>query len=233
MKFKLLFPAILLLFSGCIANYSIKYKYKKIAPTNNTKLSSFVFDIETFDDDRDDPNASVDFLINERMQRIDGRLYCVNSDYHYRKKTVPFQLTEVLSKHLMKKKVFKKVLINQKDSADFYITGKLIKFYGKQRISVKAIVGAQFGAIGALATMDTKSNSLFEIEMQELKLFNKKNELIKDYGNFKRTYEGEFKVDGHCWCAYENANKKLKDFYTDLTYAIEKDLSVAVSPPVN
>ena len=70
----------------------------------------------------------------------------------------------MLVEHLKKRNSFKAVVTNRKDTADYYVTGNLTKFYGKQNFSTAALVGTQFGAIGAIATAGAKSKGKIILE---------------------------------------------------------------------
>jgi hypothetical protein len=111
---------------------------------------------------------------------------------------VTIQLTNIFVKHLKTRTAFKDMVINKKDTADFYITGNLTKLYGKQVFSTVAAVGAQFGLIGAIATAGAKTKGQIIFEISDLKIYNRKNEIVKNIGTFRRIYEGDFFGDAYC-----------------------------------
>ena len=130
----------------------------------------------------------------------------------------------MLVEHLNKRNSFQAVLINKKDTANYYITANLTKFYGKQKFSSSAAVGSQFGLIGALASAGAKTNGKIIFEITDIKIYNINNQVIKDIGTFKREYEGEFPADAYCFCIYDNVNAKLKDFLSELITVIETEI---------
>lgn len=217
---------ILVFMMGCKVNKPIKYKLKNIEANSEKSLSELVFDVEYFLDKRNETIDNMILFANPRNTKIDGVNACVNSERHYKKSPVTVQLVEALNKHLIKRNTFKRALVNKKDSADFYITASLFQFSSKQVLSSAAVVGAQFGLIGALATANAKTYGKVVIELRDIKLFNRKHELLKDIGKFRREYEGDFHADANCWCAFDNINAKLREYNTEFINLIEKEILV-------
>ena len=217
---------MLVLLMGCKINKPIKYKLKNIDINTEKNLAEVVFDIEYFLDKRNETIDNMILFANPKNTKIDGINACVNSERHYKKSPVTVQFVETLNKHLIKRNTFKRALVNKKDSADFYITASLFQFSSKQVLSNAAVVGAQFGLIGALATANTKSYGKIVIELKDIKLFNAKDELVKDLGKFRKEYEGDFHADANCWCAYDNINTKLKEYNSEFINLIEKEILV-------
>ena len=210
--------------SNCVMNQKITYKTKDIKSISEPKLANIVIDIENFIDKRkDNPENSVLFT-KPRNLRMNKKDFCINSEKHYVNESVSKQITNLLAMHIEKHNAFKRVFTNKKDSADYYITGNLTMFYGKQDYSTGAAVGASFGLIGALATMGIKTNGKIEIEIAELKLFDKNKRLIKNFGTVKKEYTGDLPADAYCWCIFWNINDKLKECFSELTTNIETEI---------
>ena len=114
---------------------------------------------------------------------------------------------------------------NESQYSDYYLTGTLNSFYAEQEFSAGAAVGASFGLLGAIATAGIKTPGKIIIDISDLKLYKKDGTLVKDFGNFYKEYEGDFKADASCWCAYWNANLMLKDFNTYLIEKIRTDMT--------
>ena len=91
-----------------------------------------------------------------------------------------------------------------------------IRFYGIQKFSTSAAVGVHFGLIGALATAGAKTPGTIIIELSDIKVFDKQNNLIASVGDFRKEYEGEFPADANCLCIYQNMNRKLSEFNDEL-----------------
>lgn len=224
MKKLLFIIGLVSLFSNCTVNKKIAYNTKDIQNFQNEKLSKIILDIEEFSDKRKDNSDNEVFYVNSKQCKLEGKQVCINAEKHYKKSPVTRQITLMLVDHLNKRKSFKAVVQNKKDIADFYITGSLTKFSGKQIFSTSAAVGAQFGLIGAIATAGAKTEGKVIFEITDLKIYNKNNLLVKDMGTFKKEYEGDFHADAYCWCVYDNVNEKLKDYFTDLITIIETEL---------
>ena len=67
-----------------------------------------------------------------------------------------------------------------------YFTGTINCFYGQEGFSTAAMVGAQFGLLGALVTAGAKSPGKIIIEIADMKLFKNDGTLVKDFGNFNK-----------------------------------------------
>jgi len=207
-----LYFIIVVLFCGCVGNQKITYNIKDIPKKNITKLGALVLDVEIFEDLRKS-NLEDSALFNlPRTTKILDEKVCINSEQHYRKQPVNYQVSQIVSVYFRQQGIYKDVTFENKVTSDYYLTAKLKRFSGNQGFSSKAAVGAYFGLIGALATANAKTKGKVEIELSDIKLFNKKGKLIKDLGRFKRTYEEDYPVDAYCWCIYANANEKLKAF---------------------
>lgn len=215
--------------SSCIANRKITYQLNDVPKKNNAKLSTLVFDVELFDDVRKSNGEEDVLFTNPRSTKILNERVCINSEQHYKKSPVNYQFSKVISDYFRHQELYKAVTFNKKDTADYYLTANLIKFYGNQDFSMSAAVGAQFGLIGALATANAKTKGTVEIELSDMKLFDKKGHLIKGLGNFKRTYAEDYHADGYCWCIYSNVNEKFKSFTGELSQLIESSLSEELS----
>jgi phenylpyruvate tautomerase PptA (4-oxalocrotonate tautomerase family) len=224
MKIKIILIGLVTVFSSCTINKTITYSTKDIQSNQDQKLSKIIFDVEEFTDKRKDSSDNGIFYVNPRKCKLDGQQVCINSERHYKKEPVPRQITHMLVEHLNKKNSFKTVVMNKKDTADYYISGNLTKFYGKQGFSTAAAVGAQFGLIGALATAGAKTKGKIIFEITDLKIYDKKNQVVKDIGTFRKEYEGDFPADAYCWCIFDNVNAKLKEYFTELIGTIETEL---------
>ena len=125
-------------------------------------------------------------------------------------------MTLIFSQHLMKKLPQTVVYTNYKENTDYYLEAKIKYLYGIQKFSTAAMVGAQFGLIGALATASAKTNGTIIIELTDIKLFDKQNNLIASIDAFRKEYEGEFPADANCFCIYQNVNQQLQVFNDEL-----------------
>jgi hypothetical protein len=130
--------------------------------------------------------------------------------------------------HFNKVGLFEAAYYGQSNNSNYYLTGNLNSFYGEQLFSTGAAVGAQFGLIGALATAGIKTPGRIVIEISDLKLFKNDGSLVKDFGNFYKEYDDEYKADAACWCIYANVNAMLKDFNAHLIEKIRSDMKSVI-----
>lgn len=224
MKTKVILFAVITVLSGCTMNQRISYSTKDIQTIKDQKLATLVIDIEEFTDYRKDYSDNQVLFTSSKNALIYGKNRCINSEKNYKKETVTLQLSKMLVEHLKIRNSFKKVVLNNKDTADYYIKGELRNFYGNQGYSTAAAVGAQFGLIGALATAKAKTEGKIIFEIYNLQIYDKNNQLIKTIGTFKREYVGDFPADAYCWCIFQNVNIKLKDYFTELIATIESGI---------
>ncbi len=227
MKTRTILFAALTFLSSCTINQRISYSTKDIKTNQDQKLSTLVLDIEEFTDHRkDNPDNDVLFT-SSKDASIDGKIRCINSEKNYKKEPVTLQLSKMLVEHLNLRNSFKKAVLNNKDTADYYIKGDLRNFYGNQKYSTAAAVGAQFGLIGALATAGVKSDGKIVFEINDIKIYDRNNQIIKTIGTFKREYVGDFPADAYCWCMFQNVNIKLKDYFSELITTVESEINIA------
>lgn len=224
MKRKILLFGLVAILTSCKINKPIAYKTKDVQSNTDDKLSKIILDIEEFSDKRKD-NANNDIFYTKPKQcKLNGRQVCINSEQHYKKHPVTKQFSGMLVEHLKTRNSFKTVVLNKKDTADYYIVGNLTSFYGKQDFSTAAAVGAQFGLIGAVATAGATTEGKIIFEITDLKIYDKNNQIVKDIGTFKKEYEGDFSADAYCWCIFDNVNLKLKEYFTELITTIEAEI---------
>lgn len=224
MKTRVFLIAAVTVLSSCTINQKILYPTTDIKKNSDQELSTLIIDIEEFVDQRkEDPENEILFT-NSKQAVIDRKSQCINSEKNYKNQTVTSQLTQMMVNHMNSENSFMKVVMNKKDTADYYITGSLKKFYGRQNYSTAAAVGAQFGLIGALATSGAKTDGKIILEINDLTIYNKNNEIVKKIGTFRKEYVGEFPADAYCWCIFQNVNAKLKEYFAGLITTIDTEI---------
>lgn len=224
MKTKMILLTAIAVLTSCTINQRILYPTKDIQTIQDQELSTLVLDIEEFTDHRkENPDNDILFTSSKDVV-IDGKTRCINSEKNYKIEPVTLQLSKMLVEHLNVRNSFKKVVLNKKDTADYYIRGDLRNFYGNQKFSTSAAVGAQFGLIGALATAGVKTDGKIVFEINDIIIYDKNNNVIKSIGSFKREYVGDFPADAYCWCMFQNVNIKLKEYFTELIGTVESEI---------
>lgn len=221
---RIIFLLPLILF-GCKISQKIVYQTNDLSVPNTVKIIPIFVNLRVLEDNRAQLKENNVLFTYPRQTKLNGENSCINSEQHYKKDSVTIQITRLIAEHFNKVKLFNYTTYSQNNSNGYYITGTLNSFYGEQRFSSGAAVGAQFGLIGALATAGIKTLGKIIIEISDLKLFNKDGVLIKDFGSFYKDYNEDLSADAYCWCIYRNINNKLKDFNSHLAEKIRSDLA--------
>lgn len=222
---KRIFLLLPLFFIGCTISQKITYNTEELSAPRSVELIPAMVNVKILKDNRTNIESNSLLFNNPRQIKLDGEMTCINSEKHYKKDTVANMITKMMVKHFNHARLFKMSYYNDNRYNDYYLTGKLNQFYGQQKFSTAAAVGAQFGLMGALATAGVKTPGKMVIEISDLKLYKKDGTLVKDFGSFYKEYEGEYKADAACWCIYWNMNEKLKDFNTHMIKKIRADMS--------
>jgi hypothetical protein len=210
---------------GCTVSQKITYNIEDIATPPSVEQIPAMVNVRIFKDNRANIESNSLLFNNPRQMKLDGEMTCINSEKNYKGDTVANMITRMMVKHFNQASLFKMSYYEDNRYTDYYITGKLNQFYGQQKFSTAAAVGAQFGLIGALATSEVKTPGKIIIEISDLKLLKKDGTLVKDFGSFYKEYKGEFKADAACWCIYWNMNKKLKNFNSHMIKKIRADMA--------
>ena len=214
-----------LFFIGCTISQKIAYRTDDLTVSETVKTIPAVVEVRILEDNRANVEENAVLFDNPRQMKLDGKQTCINSEKHYKKDTVVNQITKIMVDHFNTARLFEMSYYDQNPNSNYYITGTLNSFYAKQEFSTGAVIGASFGLIGALATSGIKTPGDIIIDISDLKLYKKDGTLIKDFGNFYKEYDDEFRADASCWCAYWNANEMLKDFNTHLIEKIRSDMA--------
>jgi len=216
------FVYLALYFVACKPSQKIVYDINKYQPSSEVVNASL--SIQTFQDIRDElPENQLHLQSKNIIAKVDNNQSCINAEVLY-KISVGQQLAEMLGKYLNKKAYFTSVEINKKEQANYFVTAKVKQFSGIQKYSTKAAVGAQFGLIGALATMNLKTEGKVAIELSDIQIYNNKGLLVANIGDFKKEFDGDFPVDANCYCIYRNVNNFLADFYEELGATIFQEI---------
>ena len=209
-------------FLACKPAQKIVYNINDYQPS--TETANVSVSIQIFEDIRSEfPDNQVHLQAKDIIAIINNTQSCINAERLY-KVPVGQQLADMLSQYLHRKAYFANVLVNQKEQADYYITAQIKHFTGFQDYSTKAVIGTQFGLIGALATMKLKTEGKITIELSDICVYDKNNALIAQIGDFKKEYDGDFPVDAYCYCIYRNINQCLAGFNEELGAILFKEI---------
>jgi hypothetical protein len=220
---------LVVFFAACTPSLKIVYDVSKYQPASeqiNINLS-----IQTFEDMRHespDNQAQLDAIKPlTTVSMFDDDAHCINAEKYY-KIPVSQQMTDMFCKYLNHKAYFSDVSRDQKEYADYYVTANIKQFAGEQKFSSKAAVGQNFGLIGALATMNLKSEAKIVIELSDICLYDNAGNLLAEIGDFKKEYEGDYPVNANCYCIYGNVNQSLAEFYEELGTILFQEVKRAI-----
>jgi hypothetical protein len=221
----MLLGCALVMLTGCALNHKIRYNLNDINPSGNASLKSVSLSVEPFSDERKN-NAEDEILFTSgRLTSFQGKAVYVNSEKHYKNPSVSRQIAVAVANHMNKRAAFNSVMVSSRAAADFYLAGNLKEFYGMQGYSNGAAIGAQFGLIGALATLGIKTDATIRICFSDLKIYAKNGTLVRNLGEASDFCNELLPVDSSGWCIYRNVNTKLKNVVERLAEEVEKAVS--------
>lgn len=223
----LLISISIILLTGCAVK-KIKYGIDDIQPQPNEFLSTKKLNVDLFEDIRNKFPENKILFEQSRFAKIDGQNWCINSEYYYTGETNPETvskgITDMIATHFNKRAAFGAVILNEKEKADYNLTGKIKRFYAKHKPSTAVNIGASFALIGVLLTSGIKTPAVVEITITDIKLYGKHEELIKELNDIEEKFEGNEKPDAYCLSPYWLLNKKLKTVVEKLAGEVEKAL---------
>ena len=224
MKKLLLFSPLFFLL-GCTVSQKIVYNTDDLEVSQTIEPIPAIVEVRILNDNRANIEENAILFNNPRQIKLDGKQTCINSEKHYKKDTVVNEVTKMMVAHFNKARLFQMSFYDHYPNTNYYLTGTLNNFFAEQEFSSGAAVGASFGLIGALATSDITTPGTIIIDISDLKLYKQDGTLVKDFGDFYKEYNDDFKADGYCWCAYWNANEMLKDYMSRLIEKIRNDMA--------
>jgi len=221
-----IFYTLPLLLISCMANQWITYPTSSITPPEKVATIPIRVDVTMLTDNRMNIEQNKKLFTYPREVLINKKRYCINSEEHYRKEAVASQITKLLVEHINNAKLFTHASYQKNIENEFVLSGTLNSFYGEQKFSDNAVVGAQLGIVG-VPVITNESSGKMVIEISDLRLMKKDGSQIFHFENFRKEYTGDFQADPDCWCVYQNINEKLQDFNTQLIEKLRKELSEA------
>jgi hypothetical protein len=233
----LVIAGIFLGLTGCASLHSnIKYDLDDIKESTNKQLKEVVLDVRAFEDARKSvPENAILFSesYDDYYLKVGEVEHCVNKEsiYSLNKMDVPSQISTIISKHLNKRGALKSVTEDNKETqADYYLTGKLTRFYGQQEY-VQGSKGAAiiFGAIGALGAMSVEKPLMVEIEFVDLAVYKNDGQLLADIGRVYGKFEEERTGGNKCENLYRHVNEKLRHVIDKLADKIETAMLNSIS----
>ncbi|MDD4428307.1 MAG: hypothetical protein PHG64_07950 [Paludibacter sp.] len=222
---KTMYLLLPVLFAGCVVTQKIGYKTDNLPYQNDGSSIPISVNVLFLTDNRLQNSENDILFTTSNSTVINKKTVCINAEKFYKKDSVSAQLTQMMVNHFNHARLFNYCACNDDYACDYYLTGTLNMFYGEQEFSTAAVIGAQFGLIGALATAALKTKGKIIFDISDIKLYKKDGTLIKDMGNFYKEYNEDLPADASCWCIYNNINQKLIEYNTYLTEKIRSDLA--------
>ncbi|MDH5764126.1 MAG: hypothetical protein OEZ51_14225 [Nitrospinota bacterium] len=123
-----------------------------------------------------------------------------------------------------------KVEVQEKIPADYYLSGKLRKFYGQHEY-VQGSKGAAlvFGAIGSLGAMSIEKPLMVEIEFVDLAVYRNDGQLLAEIGSLYEKFEEQETGANRCENIYYRVNEKLRHVVDKLADKIETAMTNKIS----
>jgi hypothetical protein len=222
-KILLLFIAVLL--SSCATKYSIKYDTENITAPNRAPIPINVR-IMDFEDLRAENPENATLFENNRKINLSGKNYCINAEKHYKSENVATEVSKLIAEHFKKSNLFKEVYYGDNNSADYYLTGKIMQIYGVQeRADTNLIFYTQVsgGKRTVYITLPKKPVSCY-FDFTDIKLYDKRDNLVLDFGGFEAKYDDKMLADIECKFVFQNVNNMLKKFISEIAELIYSEL---------
>lgn len=207
--FHLLLILLLLIGCACTPMRKITYAIDDVVSLQDSMYTGATLSVIPFKDQRQSEDDTLILFENNRTAKVEGERMCINSEKHYDAEKIPIQVATMLHKHLNATGAFKEVYLIT-DTGQYRLTGDIVRLFGKQEFSTAAVVGAQFGLLGAIATSGIKTDGVIRITLTNLLLTNTKMGKTHELEEIDLQFEGEYNVDANCWSVYAHVNNKLK-----------------------
>lgn len=221
--------ALALLGAGCSTVQPIKYSLDDVKPSEN-KVASVAVKVHLLEDRRKTTKKNeVLFQSTDKASAYQGKTVCMNSEKNYETDKVSAQVTQMIKAHLSKKYPDIKVLNNDSAKADYEMKGEIGEFFAVQEQSVAAMVGQQFGLIGALATMNATTVGEIAISLNNLVINDSSGKVVSEIASIGKNWTGEFHADAYCWAPYWNINDKLKLVIEELVTKVGTEIQRVVA----
>ncbi|MFT6705440.1 MAG: hypothetical protein ACI9VN_002297 [Patescibacteria group bacterium] len=236
MKKYLILILLTLYLSGCTRKYQFGFLKTDFKIEKKDLIKDKVLSIEIFEDVRINEEENNVHLNKRKIYKGEDGKVCINSEKGYRQ-PLNYNLTKVTATYMKRSQLFKNVVYGKKRISDYYVTAKLKNYRTTQEFSKeahrdaikRAAVSASFGVVGGLIIGrpdEFESYGQIVIELDEVTLYNKEDELIKKIGLIENKVNGLFPADSDCWCAYwaaeDNYPKVVEELLKSIILAIEK-----------
>jgi hypothetical protein len=214
---------------GCTPHFAIRYSLDDVRTVKDPRLAQLTLRIGPFRDQRSTaPEAS--FLFSSgRETEVNGQKSCVNAEQNYDVPAVVEQVVNAIALHLRRMETYAAVETTEVPKS-YVLSGTLRRFYGVQTTSTAAQVGAAFGLIGALATMNEKTKGTIDIELTNLQLIGPNGQKVAQLSNVKEHYQGDLPADADCNVIFESVNDQLKIAVEKLATQLLGELRNVVNP---
>ena len=223
--------AAVTLASGCGPRFTIRYPVQELAPYRVPALASLRVRIAPFHDARRAaPESAYIFSSGRELTVAGDKNLCVNAETSYAQPAVAQQIAAVIVAHLGQMHTYASVAAGERAAGEYQLTGTLRRFYGEQQVSTSALLGAAFGAGGALATANEQTAGHVTIELTQLTLIAPSGETVAELPDVLEHYEGELPGDADCRAIFATMNEHLKNAVAKLAGRLADQLQQTVAP---
>lgn len=204
--------ALLPFLTSCMVKHRVSYDTRKVMVDPALSPLDYIVYIKPFQDIRKDEIENHPYFNKPRTTRINNKDVCINAEKGYPKDSIAVDMARAMAAHFNQAKLFRMTVGGPSTYIQHYITGKLVYYQGTQKYSYGAMVGAQFGLLGALATAGIQSAGKIRIKLTDLALYTSKGELVAEFGDLEHEKEGDLPVDSACMKIYQNVDNAFMEF---------------------
>jgi hypothetical protein len=188
----------------------IEYDLGDIPRVSKGPLSNLVFDIETLEDKRREIAGNAPLFDQHNVAVFEGQQVCINSEEHYKRGTVAYQISKAMADHFGRRRAFRTVMLDAKQGADYYLTGTLTRFYARQPFSISA------------KEANVREFALILIELTDLEIHDRNGAIVRKLADSGNRFDEPLSYECYCWPIYWDINKRLKTVVGDLAEQVEK-----------
>lgn len=227
-KIIFLFSIMLITLTGC-ATQRIAYKINDIPKVTNSIFKDSSLVVWEFRDEREGNSIEKSWYQEKRLVTKDRMKWYFNHNDYYKNKDISSGITKMIVKHLACSRLFQSVILadNATSRADYILEGAIRKFEGFKEQSAVALIGSQFGLIGALTTAGVKSEYRAHTMLIDVRLIETNSNEIVWEGDIEAKIRGKDYADAYGWSAYTKANSALKEVVNQLIKKIHNEIQIA------
>jgi hypothetical protein len=218
--------------SACAPTILVGYSVDGVTDLRAQRYMDVVINVNQFRDARLKLEKNKLSFRKTRLVSEGERDLCVNSEYSYSGAVVPLQISKQIGIHLRKRNNYKAITVGKYPQADFYLSGSLAAFHGRQDQSFQSAVGMGIGGVlGAVIAAGARSPTEIIIAFDNLKLLDQSGAVVAELPPIFGSYKKELPSDDSCWRIFDNVNAKLKLVIARLADELDRAVWRALGKP--